>query len=86
LEIFIQHVPKNHPIVFKALHDINWTVLKEKEVKKMAFNMGLQSAVYVLEKAERLSPRGLRYLKDELKKNIAESDLNLPSNINNIFL
>jgi len=52
----------------------------------MAFNMGLQSAVYVLEKAERLSPRGLRYLKDELKKNIAESDLNLPSNINNIFL
>jgi len=53
----------------------NWKVLKEKEVK-MAFNMGLRSAVYVLEKAEKLSPRGLRYLKDELKKNIAESDLN----------
>jgi hypothetical protein len=38
-------------------HDKSWKVLKEKEVK-MAFNMGLQSAVYVLEKAEKLSPRG----------------------------
>jgi len=53
----------------------NWKVLKEKEAK-MAFNMGLQSAVYVLEKAEKLSPRGLRYLLESLKKNIAESDLN----------
>ena len=56
-------------------HYTNWKVLKEKEVK-MAFNMGLQSAVYVLEKAEKLSPRGLRYLLESLKKNIAESDLN----------
>jgi hypothetical protein len=54
-------------------HYTNWKVLKEKEVN-IAFNMGLQSAVYVLEKAEKLSPRGLRYLKDELKKNIVESD------------
>ena len=54
-------------------HDTNWKVLKEKEVK-MAFNMGLQSAVYVLEKAEGLSPKGLRCLKDELKKNIAENE------------
>jgi hypothetical protein len=56
-------------------HDTNWKVLKEKEVK-MAFNMGLRSAVNVLEKAEKLSPRGLRYLTDELKKNIAESNPN----------
>jgi len=56
-------------------HDTNWKVLKEKEVN-IAFNMGLQSAVYVLEKAEGLSPRGLRFLIDELKKNIAESDSN----------
>jgi len=42
----------------------------------MAFNMGLQSAVFVLEKAERLSPEGRKCLIDELKKNIAESDLN----------
>ena len=56
-------------------YDTNWKVLKEKEVK-MVFNMGLQSAVYVLEKAERLSPRGLRYLTDELKKNIAKSNPN----------
>ena len=56
-------------------HDTNWKVLKEEEVN-IAFNMGLQSAVYVLEKAERLSPRGRRYLLELLKKNIAESDLN----------
>ena len=56
-------------------HDTNWKVLKEKEVK-MAFNMGLQSAVFVLEKAEGLSPEGRKSIIDELKKNIAESDLN----------
>ena len=56
-------------------HDAKWKVLKEKEVK-MAFNMGLRSGVYVLEKAERLSPIGRRYLLESLKKNIAESDLN----------
>ena len=64
--------------------DIKWKVLKEKEVN-IAFNMGLESAVYVLEKAQGLSPRALRYLTDELKKNIAESDLSQPSNINYIF-
>ena len=56
-------------------YDTNWKVLKEKEVN-IAFNMGLQFAVYVLEKAEGLSLRGLRYLTDDLKKNIAESDSN----------
>ena len=56
-------------------HDKNWKILKEKEAK-MAFNMGLQSAVYVLEKAENLAIMGLRYLLESLKKNIAESDLN----------
>ena len=55
-------------------HDAKWKVLKEKEVK-MAFNMGLCSGVYVLEKAERLSPIGRRYLLESLKKNIEESDL-----------
>ena len=55
-------------------HDTNWKVLKEKEVK-MAFNMGLRSGVYVLEKAEKLSPIGRRYLLESLKKNIEESDL-----------
>ena len=55
--------------------DTNWKVLKEKEVN-IAFNMGLQSAVFVLEEAEGLSPKGRKYLIDELKKNIAESDLN----------
>lgn len=54
-------------------HDANWKVLKEKEVK-MAFNMGLQSAVFVLEEAEGLSPKGRKYLVDELKKNIEQSD------------
>jgi len=41
----------------------------------IAFNMGLQSAVFVLERAEKLSFRGRRYLLELLKKNIAESDL-----------
>jgi hypothetical protein len=54
-------------------HYTDWKILKEKEVN-MAFNMGVQSAVFILEKAERLSPAGRRYLIDELKKNIAESD------------
>ena len=56
-------------------HDAKWKVLKEKEVN-IAFNMGLQSAVFVLEKAERLSLEGRKRLLKSLKKNIAESDLN----------
>jgi hypothetical protein len=54
-------------------HYTDWKVLKEKEVN-MAFNMGARSAVFVLEKAERLSLGGRKHLIDELKKNIAESD------------
>ena len=41
-----------------------------KEEAKMAFNMGLQTALYVLEKAEELSPEGRKYLIEELKKQI----------------
>jgi len=37
-----------------------------------AFNMGLQTAVYILEKAEALSPEGRRLLVESLKKQIAE--------------
>ena len=40
----------------------------------MAFNMGLQSAVFVLEKAEILSPEGRRHLIESLKKYIAENE------------
>ena len=54
-------------------HDTNWKVLKEKEAK-MAFNMGLQSAVFVLEMTDGLSPEGRKYLIDELKKNIEQSE------------
>jgi hypothetical protein len=36
-------------------------ILKEKEIA-VAFNMGLQTAVYVLEKAEELSAEGRRFL------------------------
>ncbi len=40
----------------------------------MAFNMGLQTAVYVLEKAEELCEEGRRFLIAELRKQIAESE------------
>lgn len=40
----------------------------------MAFNMGLQTAIYVLEKAEALSAEGRRYLIEELKKQIENSE------------
>ena len=53
--------------------DYNWKVLKEKEVT-ISYNMGLEIAVFVLEKAEALSPKGRKYLIDKLKMNIAESD------------
>ena len=45
----------------------------EKEVI-MAFNMGLQTAIYVLEKAEELSDEGRRFLIEELKKQIERSN------------
>ena len=40
----------------------------------IAFNMGLQTAIYVLEKAETLSAEGRRYLIEELKKQIDHSE------------
>ena len=39
-----------------------------------AFNMGLQTAVYILETAEMLSPEGRRLLLKELKNKIAEGE------------
>ena len=36
----------------------------------MAFNMGLHTAVYILEKAEHLSPQARRLLLQELKRDI----------------
>ena len=53
-------------------HDTNWKVLKEEEVN-IAFNMGLRSAVFVLEKAQRLSSEGRKHLINELKKNLVEN-------------
>ena len=48
-------------------------MLTEKEAT-MAFNMELQTAIYVLEKAEELSAKGRRFLIDELRKQIANSE------------
>lgn len=48
-------------------------ILTEREAT-LAFNMGLQTAVFVLEKAEELSAEGRRYLLEELKRQIAESE------------
>ena len=39
-----------------------------------AFNMGLETAVYLIEEAEMLSPGGRRLLLKELKKKIAENN------------
>ena len=39
-----------------------------------AFNMGLETAVYILETSEMLSPEGRRLLLKELKKKIPESE------------
>ena len=54
-------------------HEIIMQLLKERELN-VAFNMGLQCAVFVLEQAERLSPEGRRHLLESLKKNIAQSE------------
>ena len=40
----------------------------------MAFNIGLQTAIYVLEKAEKLTAESRRFLLEELRKQIAESE------------
>ena len=41
----------------------------------IAFNMGLQTAIYVLEKAEELSDEGRRFLIQELRKQIETSEM-----------
>jgi hypothetical protein len=49
-------------------------LLTEKEAA-IAYNEGLKAAVYVLERAEKLSPEGRRYLLEELKKQIADNEM-----------
>ena len=49
-------------------------LLTEREVA-MAFNMRLKSAIYILESAEDSSPEGRKYLIDELKRQIAGSEV-----------
>ena len=41
----------------------------------IAFNMGLQTAIYILEKAEELSDEGRRFLIQELRKQIEDSEI-----------
>ena len=48
-------------------------LLTEREAN-MVFNRGLQTAVFILEKAESLSPGGRRHLLESLKKNISENE------------
>ncbi len=49
-------------------------LLTEREAA-IAYNEGLKAAVYILERAEKLSPEGRRYLLEELKKQIADSEM-----------
>jgi hypothetical protein len=58
----------------KMKHEIYKQLSAEREIN-MAFNMGLQSAVFILEKAESLSIEGRRYLIESLKKNITENEV-----------
>jgi len=46
-----------------------WYSLKDLN---RAFNMGLESAVFVLESAEGLTPKGIRELTESLKKMVAD--------------
>ena len=55
------------------LTQMNALIEIEKETN-LAFNMGLQTAIYVLEKAETLSAEGRKYLIEELKKQITCSE------------
>ena len=56
-------------------NEIYSNLLTEREVA-MAFNMGLKTAIYILESAEYISTEGRKYLIDELKKEIADSEVN----------
>ncbi len=51
--------------------------LTEREFT-IAFNMGLEAAVFVLEKAEHLSPEGRKCLIEGLKKQIGDSEGECP--------
>jgi len=66
--------PKTHGRDTVMDDEINRQLLADREIT-MAFNMGLRSAVYLLEKAEEPSPRGRRYLLELLKKEIDGSEV-----------
>ena len=56
------------------MHAENYAQIPTDREATLAFNMGLQTAVYVLEKAEDLSEEGQRYLIEELRKQIGNSE------------
>ena len=58
---------------FEMYTEIYLQILAASEAT-MAFNMGLQTALYILEKAEDLSSEGRRFLIEGLRKQIAESE------------
>ncbi len=56
--------------------------LLTKREAAIAYNEGLKAAVYVLERAEKLSSEGRRYLLQKLKKQIAESEPEYTAQLN----
>ncbi len=54
-------------------YETNLRLLTIRDINRI-FNMGLQSAVSVLEMSEKLSPEGRKYLLELLKKNISENE------------
>ena len=57
------------------MHAENYAQIPTDREATLAFNMGLQTAVYVLEKAEELSAEGRRFLIEELRKQIEQSNV-----------
>ena len=58
-----------------AIFDGTYSDLLSERETAMAFNMGLKTAIYVLEMAEELSPEGRRYLVEELKKQSDDNEV-----------
>ncbi len=54
-------------------YETNLRLLTIRDINRV-FNMGLQSAVSVLEMSEKLSPEGRKYLLELLKKSILENE------------
>jgi len=56
------------------MHTETYAQIQTEREMAIVFNMGLQTAVYVLEKAEELSAEGREFLLEELRKQISNRE------------